>query len=143
MRRVVPPLSHLALLCLLALTGCKAGGACVTQNTASGSGSFHCSDTSKKSCQDSFCFAEDTYCGFYPDYDCEELGMADGPATVFDPLLDPEWSTGSYNPAAGNGACGSSYQGPYRCNAGNDYAADQNCLVYDSLEATEPCPYCP
>lgn len=58
----------------------------------------------------------------------------------------------------GSGSCTSSYQGPtgdpqvstqcmsvwnYRCQAKNQSAADQNCLVYDSLEATVSCPYCP
>ncbi|NPC49255.1 hypothetical protein HPC50_19530 [Corallococcus exiguus] len=56
------------------------------------------------------------------------------------------------------GTCTSTYQGPtgdaqvytqcasvwnYRCQQKNDSAADQNCLVYDSLEATVECPYCP
>lgn len=56
------------------------------------------------------------------------------------------------------GTCTATYQGPtgdaqvytqcasvwnYRCQQKNDYAADQNCLVYDSLEATVDCPYCP
>ncbi|WP_375744515.1 hypothetical protein NR800_06795 [Corallococcus interemptor] len=56
------------------------------------------------------------------------------------------------------GTCTPTYQGPtgdaqvytqcasvwnYRCQQKNDSAADQNCLVYDSLEATVDCPYCP
>ncbi|MBF5043799.1 hypothetical protein FGE12_15480 [Aggregicoccus sp. 17bor-14] len=53
--------------------------------------------------------------------------------------------------------CTSSYQGPtgdpqvstqcmsvwnYRCVQHDSSKADQNCLVYDSLEATVACPYC-
>ncbi|WP_309890636.1 hypothetical protein [Archangium sp.] len=60
--------------------------------------------------------------------------------------------------SGGSGACTSTYQGPtgdaqvytqcasvwnYRCQQKNNSAADQNCLVYDSLEATVSCPYCP
>lgn len=56
------------------------------------------------------------------------------------------------------GTCTATYQGPtgdaqvytqcasvwnYRCQQKNDSAADQNCLVYDSLEASVDCPYCP
>ncbi|MCY1037190.1 hypothetical protein OV207_37545 [Corallococcus sp. BB11-1] len=60
--------------------------------------------------------------------------------------------------SSGGGSCTPTYQGPtgdaqvytqcasvwnYRCQMKNHSAADQNCLVYDSLEATVSCPYCP
>lgn len=58
---------------------------------------------------------------------------------------------------ADTGSCTETYQGPtgdpqvstqcqavwhYRCVEGNASNADQNCLVYDSLDATVSCPYC-
>lgn len=60
--------------------------------------------------------------------------------------------------SGGSGSCTSTYQGPtgdpqvatqcmsvwnYRCQANNPSAADQNCLVYRSMDPTVPCPYCP
>jgi hypothetical protein len=59
--------------------------------------------------------------------------------------------------ASSSGSCTSTYQGPtgdpqvstqcmsvwnYRCQQRNTSAADQNCRVYDSLDATVSCPYC-
>lgn len=64
----------------------------------------------------------------------------------------------SVSGGGGSGSCTDSYQGPtgdpqvstqcmsvwnYRCQAKNQSAADQNCRVYESLEATVACPYCP
>lgn len=58
---------------------------------------------------------------------------------------------------ATSGQCTASYEGPtadpqvstqcmaiwnHRCVAGDSARADQNCRVYDSLDANVACPYC-
>ncbi len=79
------------------------------------------------------------------------------------PLTTPAACTGASLGTGGTGgakaaSCTTTYEGPsgdpqvstqcmavwnYRCRDGNMSAADQNCLVYASLNATVGCPYCP
>ena len=124
---------------LLLLTGCPAGP-CPQASTCEGCVAMYVVDGCRwcpleNECTDSL--AENT---------------CDISTEVFDSDQCMETGGGS-----SSGSCTSSYQGPtgdpqvssqcmsvwnYRCVQQDDSRADQNCLVYDSLEATVSCPYC-
>ncbi|HKP62078.1 MAG TPA: hypothetical protein VJV78_35345 [Polyangiales bacterium] len=149
----------LSAVALLAFTGCDEG-ACVTHNANSNGKYYFCIDDSLSQCQDFWCDPEDTYCAQFSSYSCDEIGLGSSSESFSEPE-SPDWSMGTVDSSGsgggGGGSCTSSYQGPmgdaqvytqcasvwnYRCQAKNNDAADKNCLVYKSLQATVACPYC-
>src|SRR5215218_873275 len=129
----------LAPALLLLLSGCPAGP-CPGASTCEGCTAMYVAEgcrwcPTESSCNDSLA---ETSCGFGTEVYSADRCVATG---------------GGSSP----GSCTSSYQGPtgdpqvstqcmsvwnYRCVQNDDARADQNCLVYDSLEATVSCPYC-
>jgi hypothetical protein len=132
------PLLAVAPLLLL-LAGCPAGP-CPEASTCEGCVAMYVSEGCR------WCPLENECTDSLADNTC------DISTEVFDSDQCMETGGGS-----SSGSCTSSYQGPtgdpqvstqcmsvwnYRCVQQDDSRADQNCLVYDSLEATVACPYC-
>lgn len=132
------------LAAILALSGCgtSEGDACDPSDyTNSCSSMFNTEPFGCRECPSSAGYLKNQgYCS--SGYDTSEY------------MCQAAWG-GTSGSTTGN--CTATYQGPtadpqvstqcmsiwnYRCNQDNSTAADQNCLVYDSLEATVPCPYC-
>lgn len=149
-------LSLAAVLVVLLGCGFFAQGACVH-----GSNLYFCQEDSEDQCSEFWC-DDWEYCAYFAGETCEDVGFDGVLLEEFEEPREPEWSIGSPSGGGGGGGgsgkCTSTYNGPqgdpqvstqcmsvwnYRCQAKNNEAADKNCKVYDQLEATVSCPYCP